>query len=182
MGRSHTGGLYDILRYDNLNIAGGRVFDPGEDDDNLWVPVKSLNRILVDDEVRKICESQPSNVEKKAQTDEFETDYTKEIPDDGADESNDDTEEIHTPAPIDIGGEVSHILTSCEGPPDGALQGPPLDGLPGAEGSPALHSPRPARGGGEDGMRDAAFYEGCVSADAHTNTCLLYTSPSPRDS
>ena len=151
------------------------MFKPGEDEDNPWVPVKPLHRLSIDDVSEKICESQPSKVEKEAQADEYETDTTWKRTNEGADDSNDETEKIHISAPIDIGGEVSHILTSCEGPPDEALKGPLLDEgdgqhrIPGREGSPALHSPCPAQGGGENGVRNAAVYEGTVGMDAHAN-------------
>ena len=36
MGRSPTGGLDNILRFDNLSIAGVGVFKPGEDEENPW--------------------------------------------------------------------------------------------------------------------------------------------------
>ena len=39
MGISHTGGLYNILRNDVTNNAGGDVFKPGGSEDNDWVPV-----------------------------------------------------------------------------------------------------------------------------------------------
>ena len=51
MGRSHTGGLDNILRFDNLNMAGGLVVKPGEDEDDPWVPAKPLHRLMIDDEV-----------------------------------------------------------------------------------------------------------------------------------
>merc|ERR1719318_2509256 len=97
MGRSPTGGLDNILRFDKLSIAGVRVFKPGEDEDNPWVPVKSLHTPIL-------------NVEQESPVDEYETKVAREISGGGADVSYDD------------GGEASQITTSCEGPPDGALR------------------------------------------------------------
>ena len=45
MGISHTGGLYNILRNDVTNNAGGDVFKPGGSEDNDWVPVNDSKDI-----------------------------------------------------------------------------------------------------------------------------------------
>ena len=72
MGRSPTGGLDNILRFDNLHIAGVKIFKPGEDEDNPWVPVKPLHTPIL-------------NVEKEAPVDEYETAVAREKSGGGAD-------------------------------------------------------------------------------------------------
>merc|ERR1711940_469571 len=72
MGRSPTGGLDNILRFDKLSIAGVRVFKPGEYEDNPWVPVKPLHTPIL-------------NVEKETPVDKYETAVAKERSGGGAD-------------------------------------------------------------------------------------------------
>ena len=143
MGRSPTGGLDNILRFDKLSIAGVRVFKPGEDEDNPWVPVKSLHTPIL-------------NVEKESPVDEYETKVAREISGGGADVSYDD------------GGEASQITTSCEGPPDGALRDD-QHSTTDEEGDLALQSPCPTQGGGEDGVRNTVLHEGSVGVNVVAN-------------
>ena len=98
MGRSHTGGLYNILRFDNLNVAGGRVFKPGEDEDNPWVPVKPLHRLLNDDDCDRICKSQPDKVDQEAPVNVCENDNAGEISEEVTEVPNDRYEKIHPTA------------------------------------------------------------------------------------
>ena len=84
--------------------------------------------------------------------------------------------------PLLDGGEGRHSVTEAVG--GHALKSVPLvvkgdalhgegrghgaEGVP-EEGGPALRSPLPAQGGGENGVRDTAFYKGPLGVDTHAS-------------